>query len=449
MKTINKSIKKTSLRIVSFISCAFLLTPLCSFRNTAVTDDTATLQAMLKAGDVTLPAGQSYHITSLTVTHNLNLNGSVLNMTGTTGAGLRITAPGITVTNGKILGTWVTTSASNPNGTTGLVVSDHCDNVILSKLTVSNTSAYGMFAGAVNNISVNKCMIEKTGYIGFYYDAESIATTTGTFTDNTIDRSMIAPGSVHQIAVAIRGSVNNGNKTSNWKVGGNTIRMPKLPTDWSAACIELRNVNTCNFYSNHLNGGSIGVSVVVSSGVKIQNNHANNAQLEGIEFADSNNCQTSKNLINGSAQAGILVDGSTGCNNIVLNGDTVENTTQECIHGYMNTSNLSVTNCVLIAKYRGINLQHSTAVTVTNTSMDGLGTGDCAIVIDSCPGNFKMTGGSIKNFKKCSLSIFSNVAGMTTDNISMTGVTVANTPNPLLSVLQNGALLGKNIVIKN
>jgi hypothetical protein len=413
-----------------------------------LSDDTRALQSQLNAGNVTLTAGKTYHVTQLKVTHALDMNGATIIM-NTTGYGfaLSLTADGASVTNGTLTGLWNNTTKGNPSGYSGIyILANHCS---VSHMNISSFSAYGIVAGPVNSSSVTYCNISNTGYIGYFYDAESKSTTGGTFSNNVVDRSMVPASTVTQMAVGIRGSVNNANVTAtNWTITNNTIKMPLNPTDWTAECSEIRYCNNAYIANNVTTAGSIGLSIVYCTGNVLQNNTTSGAKLEGIEFADCNNCKTWNNIIPSSLGAGILIDGGTGCNGIQLNGDKISGTAQECIHAYKKTQNLTIYGATLTSAASGtfgINLQNTTGVKIQSTKIIGNGIGNIAVVVDNCPGNITLTGGSVANFKSCVVSIYNSTKGLKTDNVSMSGVTVSGTPNVLNSVLMNGGLLGSNI----
>jgi len=285
--------------------------------------------------------------------------------------------------------------------------------------------------------------------MGYFYDAESASTSVGTFSYNTVDRSMVPASTVTQMAVGIRGSASNKSiVTSSWTITNNTIKMPANPTDWTAECAEFRCINNSYIANNVTTGGSIGLSVVAGTGNVLQNNTLNSAKLEGIEFADCNNCKTYNNVIPSSAGVGILINGSAGCNGVQLNGDKISGTKQECIHAYTNTTNLTISGCNLTSSTAGtfgINLQKSTAVKIQNNTLTGNGLGNIAVEVDNCSGNISLTGGKVSNFKSCVVSIYNSTKGLVTNNVSMSGVSVSGTPKAYIPVLANGGLLGTGI----
>jgi parallel beta-helix repeat protein len=227
--------------------------------------------------------------------------------------------------------------------------------------------------------------------------------------------------------------------------------MPALPTDWTAECIELRNITSSTASNNTLSGGSIGISIVSAANITASSNNISNSQLEGIEFGQATNCSSISNVINGSAQVGELIDGSTGSNGIIINGDIISNTTKECIQAYKGTQNLTIKGCNLsvASGAYGVNLIGSNMVSVQSTTLNGNGVGKLAIMLDTCPGNVTITGGSISNLKSCVVGIYNVTAGSVTNNVTMSGVTVSGVPNALSTYLLNGATVGSNIVVVN
>jgi hypothetical protein len=221
-----------------------------------------------------------------------------------------------------------------------------------------------------------------------------------------------------------------------------------MPADWSAENAEIRYCNNAYIANNVTTGGSIGLSIVYCTGNVLQNNTTGSAKLEGIEFANCINCKTWNNIVPSSFGVGILMDGNTGCNGIQLNGDKISGTTLECIQAYKKTQNLTISACTLTSATKGtygINLQASNGVKIQNNKINGNGLGAIAVVIDNCPGNITLTGGSISNFKTCAVSIYNSTRGLTTNNVTMSGVTVSGTPATWMPVLTNGGLLGSNI----
>ena len=417
--------------------------------NATTSDDTYTLQNQLNAGNVTLTAGRIYNVSSLKITHALNLNGATLNVTSTSGYPIRLSGYGASIKNGTVKGKWTVSQPINAYGATGLYIS--ADNCSITGLTISGFASYGILAGAVNKPYVDHCVIKNIGYLGFYFDAETKLTSGGVFTHNIVDMSNVPASTVSESAVAIRGSSNNASiTTSGWTVSANTIKMPYKPSNWDAECLEVRNMINSTISANTFTNGSIGCSVVRSSDVSVTWNQFSGSTEEALEFADCKSSSSQNNTITSSLGVGILVDGATGCTGISSSNDKISGTAAECVQAYYNTSYLVISGGTFTpgANQKAINLQHTNQVKITNTTFRGNGTASMAIMLDNCPGNLALTGGSVSNFKSSVVSIYNSQKGMTTSNVTMSGVTVTGVPKALITVLESGTYLGSNILVK-
>ena len=414
-----------------------------------VANDTQTIQSQLDAGNVTLTAGKTYHITGLKLTHSLDLNGATLNLTTTNpnSFALTISAPGVQVTNGTITGTWNNQNPGNPSGYGGMIIlASKCS---VSHVNISAFSSYGIYAGTVDSTSVTYSNISNTGYIGFFFNAGATSTSGGIFSYNTVDRSMLAPASVQQMAIGIRGSpLNSAVTTTGWVISNNNIKMPVNPADLSAQGMELRRCNNALIENNTLSSGSIGISMVDCSNNMVKANTCNNVSQEGIEYANCIACTGQNNVISGSGQVGELIDGDIGSTNIQITGDKISGTVHECIQGFYKTQNLTISGCTLSTSSPdsfAINLQKSNLVKVINCDINGNGIGYSAIQLDNCPGNLTVTGGTISSFKTSVIYIYNSTPGLITNNISVTGTKITSVPLGFTFELDNGGLLGSSI----
>jgi parallel beta-helix repeat protein len=387
----------------------------------------------------------------LNVTHSIDLNGATIILTNKApySFALKITAAGVSITNGSIAGLWSNATLGNASGSGGIsVMADSCT---ISHVDLAAFSAYGIVVGPYSSISVNYCNISNTGYIGFFFDAESASTLSGSFCNNTVDRSMVPAATVQQMAIGVRGSsLDNGIITSHWKIANNIIKMPLHPVDMSAEGMELRYCNSTDVTNNIITGGSIGISMVDCTGNFLSANTCSSVGQEGIEYADCNTCKANNNVVSGSAAVGELIDGSLGSSDIQISGDKISGTVQECIHAYYNTQNLTISNCTLTVSTSGayaINLQNANFITIQNSKFYGNSMGIAAIQLDNCPGNLTLTGGVVSNFKMSVIFIYNSTPKLVTDNISMSNVAVTGVPQALASVLTNGGALGSDIVV--
>jgi hypothetical protein len=412
-------------------------------------DDTAILQTQLDAGNVKLPAGSIYHVTGLKVKHTLDMNGATINMTANTGAAIKLVSPGALVTGGTVMGTWDYTTPPDLKGVTGMRIL--ADNCTITKVHVTQFAGYGILVDSCNNPVVTDCPVDKIGSMGLYYVNETKSTKGGTFKNNVIDRSMLPASTVNQLGICIHGSISGTAKSSGWVIANNVIKMPVSPTSSNAECMEIREVANSTISGNTFIGGSIGTSAVRCTGVALISNKFSGSQLEAIEFADCISSFSNSNIITSSAGNGILFDGATGCNGVTLTSDVISGTTGPCINAIKGTQNITITGCTLTASNgaKAINLQQTNLVTIINSSIKGNGVGSSAVMLDTCPGNLTINGGTISNFTKCVVFISNSTSSVETNNINMTGVTVSGVPSALNTYLSNGGTIGKAITVHN
>jgi len=439
----NKKRNKFAAKLPAILIFSLLLIPFCSYA-----DDTAALQAKLNAGNVVLTAGAKYTVTGLSVSHALNMNGATITMTGASNACIKLTAAGASVTNGTVTGTWSNTTAGNAYGALGVRIL--ADNCAITNMVVTAVPAYGILVGPYNKPVITGCTISNTGYIGVYYDSEA-NTTGGTFSNNTIDRSMLPATTIQQGAVMIRASTATTNfVTTGWTITNNIFKMPYAPSNSANECMEIRWIANSTVSGNTFTNGSIGCSVVRGTNVTVTGNKFDGQSLEGIEFADCTTSNTTADVITRGLGVGILMDGSIGCTGTLIKNDQISGTTSDCIHAYLNTQQVTVTGCTLVAGKgaRGMNLQKTTGVSITNTTFNGNSAGTLAVLLDTCPGDLTINGGAISNFTSCVVSIYSATSGLI-NNVTMSNVKVTNVPKALQTTLSNGATLGSNVVVVN
>jgi parallel beta-helix repeat protein len=444
MKTIKKPFKVFAMMLAIPV-LTILLSPLRSYA-----DDTAALQALLNAGPVTLPSGHTYNVTGLTVNFNLNMNGDVINFTPLTGAAMRLQKPNITLSNGTIKGTWVPTgSVTSAYSGIGIFGS----NTTITNMVIENIQGYGIVcSGALNGLVITNNHIINTSFIAFYFDAESAVTTGGTFSGNTIDKSAIPIANAHQLAVGIRGSSTNGTVTTGWTIANNVIKMP-VPlagqaVDATAECMELRYITNTTVSGNTLSGGSMGVSIIETSGMKMIGNKFSGSSLQAAELGDAKGMVCQNNVVTSCLGVGYLFDGSVGSNGVTMTNDNISGTKNACIETTKGTQNLTLTGCTLTAGAGSpsMNLQATNAVSLVNTTLKG---GMEAILLDTCPGNLTVNGGTISNFTKCVVYISNSSSSCVTNNVTMTNVTVSGVPAALGTYLSNGGTIGKAITLHN
>src|SRR3569833_1505336 len=347
-----------------------------------IQDDTRTLQALLTSGEAKLPKGKTYNVSSgLVLTKSIDLNGDIINYTGSAGVCIRIPNQNVTLQNGKITGTWDDQSPNSTVGPTGILLT--ADNCTISHLRVAKFATYGICITSHDKPAITGCHLSEIGYIGIYYTADGARPTIGgQITKDTVDRSTISPGSIHMPAISIRGqTVGMKATTSGWTIANNVIKKPLNPTDWAAECLEVRAMGNSMIADNTFIGGSIATSLVRSTGMTLARNNISNAQLEGIEVADCTEIASANNTITGGIGLGFLFDGPVGSKGTTSTGDKISGIGKDCIQTFAGTQNLKIVNSILVAANgaKALNLLGSSGVTITGSTITGENTSKTAV----------------------------------------------------------------------
>jgi hypothetical protein len=384
------------------------------------TDNTAALQALLNAGPVTLPANNTYYVTGLNVLYNFDLNGSTINYMPSTGFCLRVTAPGVTITNGMVIGPWDYTTPNNPSGNGGIASS--YDDTVISVITVSQFSGYGINQTG-NNPTCTHCTITKTGYVGYFFNSGASNTTGGEFSYNVIDRSMLSSSwatGITQGAALIRGSGGGAQIATAWNIHHNQFFMPSNPVDDTAECIEVRFLTNSNIYNNTFTGGSIGLSIVGNSTHCINYNNTYIGQNnEALEIGSSNNTSYN-NTISNQIGLGILFDGTTSNN--TLASTTIAGCGNHAIQIVAGVTNIAIsTTTISIGANGKAGVYYhgsSTGMSITDSTIDGTGrTSTTGVFFDTSIGGFTMTRGNITNCSNM-VTVYAGSVGTVTDNLT-------------------------------
>lgn len=348
-------------KIIAFL--IFIL-PLVCFA-----DDTIILQNMCNMGNVTLT--RNYSISGqVTVTYLLHGAGFTINTSQTTGAAIILGSSGAAIDHTTIAGTWAYTSA--PNSAANYAIAMKANNTTVTYCHILNFPGYGInCAGAISNLTVTHNLIEKLGYIGFYFDPEVSGTSASVFSDNTVDKSMLNPATAIQIAVGIRGQTTGSNLTSNWTIARDTLKMPHGTTS-TTECIETRNMTSSTISGLICDGGSIGISVVKCTHMAIINNRVSANNNEGIEIGNVQYSHTLANTVTSTLGVGYLIDGgATPCFLDTLNNDTARVTGRIGMQLFSNTHDMLVSGPVITHTTQGIYCQTTNHITIRNARIDG------------------------------------------------------------------------------
>lgn len=426
-------------------------------------DDTTLLQSGLTAnagGTYALPSGGSpitYHISgTLTVPTNtrFRMNGNFIVASQTSGSAINVNFGG-QVDGGILTGPYnITTPGSSTGGTGIKALSSH---VTVTNMTIQGFQGYGFVCFAVaTNITFTNNTVLRTGYVAFEYDPESTLNAVLTVTGNTFDRSAISPTTIKQPAVVIRAANSSTvDSLSGVTFSHNIVNMPVNPTGGSdqdaAEGIELRQVKASTVQANTFNHGTISISLVRCGEMIVTQNKCISPKQYGIEDAYCHNITTSLNKSTNAGQDGIIEDGylvtqpTHYSTDITHANDTITGSVASGIHLYFGTKRVTVSGCVISGSPKGINLQQSDILTISNTSMDGgSAPGSTGIYVESSPGNITISRGGITHFANA-VKAYNTTSAAVVNNIVGTSVDLTGTPIQFASFFTNGAHYGTNV----
>jgi parallel beta-helix repeat protein len=418
-----------------------ILFVLLCFANRLYADDTAELQAMINAGNTTLPAHHApYTITSLNLVNSLNANGNVINCTLTVGRGIVMNRPGVRFSNAEVVGK---DDSENPNGSSGVYI--NADNDTVTHVYIHKFTAYGIIGGWGNVPVMTYNRITNIGYVGLFYISDKRSIKGGTVAFDTIDRSMLSAQTMTQGALFIRGDKEYASR--GWKVHHNLLIMPFLPKNISPECFELRLAPNSQIHDNTCIGGSIGISVVVSDFVNTNHNKCSKQNLEGIEYADSNNGMVRDNTITDQAKLGVLIDGFAprGCRYDTLLNNKITGKDMG-IQLFKDTYDIYISNCTINADSKVINIQGAYGVTLQNCKLSGNTKGATALFLDNSTGKVTMHGGSITGCHR-EFFIYATTP-MVTDDVLIDGVKSISVDADYDKSFSGGSSMGRNIKVK-
>lgn len=433
----------------------FILSILTAFRASAETfyctpiqyqpspwDDTATLSAACAAGNVTLT--RNYSISGqINIIYQLHGAGYTINTSQTTGTALRVTSSGAQIDHVTIQGSWAYTGSPNPSGNSGIVINAGSNNVTIQYNHIENVSGYGINVGAVNNLNCTHNLIDKVGYIGFFFDAESNTTSGNVFSNNTVDKSMLNPATAIQLAVGIRGSISTPTDiTRGWTINADTLKMPSHTTA-ATECIELRYASNCTISNLICTGATLGISDIESTRITISHNHCTGQSQYGIEIGNNQFSHTLANVMDGISGTGLIVDGLSHTD--TLNNDTIRNTTLKAMLLNTGVHDILISGCYITHATQGIYCQNTDSITIYHTRIDGGShAGTTGVFVNGGRGNISIQrGGIVHN----TYAVYANnsTPGQVVNNIIGVSVSLTGTSVQFGNSFTNGAHYGPQV----
>jgi hypothetical protein len=409
-------------------------------------DDTQLLQDMVNnaRGSFVFPAGVTYHISgSINMpSATFDFNGCVIVITSDNIA-LLVNHSGTQINNVEITGLWDLKNSTLPGvGSSGIAVTGA--NCKLRNNYLHHLSAYGIL-GNGDNVDIQYNRIISTGYIAVFWYTSEVSVKGGCIAHNYINRSSIAPNTIREKAICIKG--NQQNHSSRWTISENKIYMPLHPNDWSAEGIELfENCDSSIVTRNVIDGGSIGISFVQSVYVRGSENTLRNQKLEALELANCTYSVLNNNIITDAA-LGILFDGGILCSNNQALGNSIS-TFVAGVEINVKCPDNTISGGTISCK-RAVSIIGSSGTIIRNVQVTGPGTGQ-AFMLDGSnirgvpPSNTTILGCKISGYTYACY-LYANKAGRT-DSINARGNTYIHTQYKWKTDLSKGATIGANIL---
>ena len=364
------------------------------------TDDTTVLNNAIAAdtyGLINFDQNATYLISGTLSLNNavtVNLNGSTIqfvsSVSTTNTPAFTVGSNNVTIMNGIINGTYnPATDVPTPGvGPYGVKNTSGYSNLLIQGLTIQNVQSYGINTANAANLRILNCRLINTGYISIFCNNTTAGLVAGLVNGNVIDRSGIPANHITQPCVAIRGSSTTTN-TTGLIFTNNKITAQAAPTDATAACMELRYMNSGTVDNNTFVNGAIGLSIVFTTYISAAANSFFNCGY-GIEIADGSFNTLNSNVINGnslSSSTGILLDGTTNYATFnTISNNNISGITLSGIEVYKGSSNNNIIGGQITDSTSGqscINIIGAQSTLITGVMLSGSSTGSRAIMLDS------------------------------------------------------------------
>jgi parallel beta-helix repeat protein len=418
------------------------------------TDDTAAFATAIAAtptgGILRLTANKTYIVTNVALNKSmvLDLNGSTIKLKSSTSAGrcVTVTADDVWVIGpGTLDGNKANQSTSN----TACISATTTARGRLLGVHVTNGEVYGIHLEEAVSGTITDWRIENNRFSACTNYAIKVVANAGNITGvravgNYIDQTATAGG-------CISFGENASATISECEISGNRCLAAAASAVDVVHCFGAGTLNRVE--NNYVQGGDIGISIANGqSHATVVGNIVYNADVIGIEIADSTYCTVTGNVVQGNANtaSGISIDGTnTDAQSTTVTGNTVLNVTGQGIYFFAGTpGSVASSNTVDVADAAayGIRVLASDQVALIGNNLEGSGTALVGILINnssyvSCDGN------QITNWAAQAILMGQTSAG-TMDYISITGGMILNT-SFFAAQASGGGALGTHISHSN
>ena len=349
-------------------------------------DDTAAIQQALDAGAgkaVRVPAG-TYKVRPLRIrtatTLSLDSGATLVLASGSNSHLITVTASGATVSGSGTLDG----NRSAQTGGAGLSIGG-AGNVTVRDVRIVNTAQYGIYAANTANLTIEGVSVSGTGYIGIFAEATTGQLANVRIQNTRVDRSSEGSSIIEGGIVVHRTGATAS--VSGVEISGNTVVMPKGPTDEAVAIETYGGVQGAVVDNNTTSGAAIGISLAHTTAASVTGNKVSGASIYGIELAASREIAAAANTVDcaGYTPEGIVLDNAAPTDN-TISSNTVTGCVSRGVALNRGSDRVSIAGNQISQKAGyAIEILASTGVKVTNNLLDGNGSAPKAIVGESSP----------------------------------------------------------------
>lgn len=324
--------------------------------------------------------------------------------------------------------------------------------VKIRNVTFQNSRAYGLGGGAATDLSIRNCRyINCADGIGTYGYHPTYGASTGIeFCENYVDMRGLPLGDLDNGGFTSYGNTAAPNKRV--LISGNTFFVNKDTVPSNTGCIGVLYTEDAVVSDNICVGGGIGISIASSSKrVVVANNHISGFYDYGLEFANTEDCVASGNIIDarGAEQFAFSINGTT--KRATVTGNSIEATDKAgkaCIQITATVSDVNIVGNNFISKSSaaqlGVLIAGAQHVFIRDNSFFGNSLANHAIRYLSSIGRGAVSNNYFNGYLTAALMLDADPSAVTVDNVLVTGNTLRSTPAVL--TVQGFATQGANLV---
>lgn len=325
-------------------------------------------------------------------------------------------------------------------------------NFKVKGMTIQNAANWAISLGGCSDgvISENRFFNCNGGVGQAFYHGTYGACTNIEFERNFVDMRGIALGNANTGGFTSYGNVTTPN--TNMRLNNNRVYVNKDTIPTNTGCLGMINTVGGQINSNLCVGSGIGITVATNSKwIAVNGNQVRGFFDFGIEFADSQYCGGSGNVVDGAGCNSYPVSISGTSKSINLTGGELYNNTtgKSCINVSSTPTDITLSGVDMTLNGTGtiacVVLNGTTGVTITGGTMNGSTTADAGVKLIGSTGGFISTGVRYKDFATAGVRLDA-VSATTVDKVIISScIKVGSTP--VHHTVTGSATLGSNVSI--